>query len=294
MAEQMKFCPYCGKKLSIDAPFCPYCGKKLTEGDGLPNAVTENRPQTEAPKAQRTDSSNNQKTYIALVLAIIVAGVLFMVFNDNKSNIATNNGSVNTSVNNQKRETKDDIIAKYTKPDLKFSGALNKKAFKDEAEVFAKVATPLEKIAKDAITRLTLKEQRVYCTYYIDYYEQPNKEYLVYAHYYFPDTVTYPQKDLMDYWEMQIDLLFINDKAKKFAVLPTLEHTQYNKKTNEYRVIERARYGFKDGKPKLLTSVDVPSDPRLNIPEEDKKFVKAETPWQQIKNERMRIFYEVF
>ena len=65
---------------------CPYCGKKLLESDDSPKPATNNKPQKEAPNVQQTvNSSNKQKTYVALLLAIVVAGVLFMFFN-NKTN----------------------------------------------------------------------------------------------------------------------------------------------------------------------------------------------------------------
>ena len=66
------------------------------------------------------------------------------------------------------------------------------------------------------------------------------------------DTITYPQKDLMDYWEIGMTETFVNNKVKEHG-FPKVIHKQFNKQTNEERVIEKRMlgYGKSDGKPKF-------------------------------------------
>ena len=287
MSQQMKFCPFCGKKLSIDAPFCPYCGKKLLESDDLPKPATYNKLQKEAPNVQQTaDSSNKQKTYVALLLAIVVAGVLFMIFNNNKTNTVTSNSSFSSSIRKQEQ---DNIIAKNRRPDLKF--LIEKNAFKNESDINRRIIVPTEKIAKDAAKLATGKEQRLYCSLYYATYKQPDKEYDIGIFYDFPDTVTYPQEDLMDYWSMYISISCINDKAKAFYTLPIIEHKQLNKKTDEYRTLEKMGFTYINDKPTLVK----PGEERsVTFEEEEKKFRKRAVPWQKDGNIRQREFYKSF
>lgn len=285
----MKFCPYCGKKLSIDAPFCPYCGKKLLEDADLPKPATDNKSQTEASNTKSSaESPNKQKTYIALLLAIVMAGALFMYFSNNSAtNTAKNNSSFNTSI---KKQEQDDLIAKYSRPDFKF--LIEKGAFKSEADVKRIIILPTEKFVKDAVKLATGKEQRLYCSQFIANYGQPNKEYIISHFYSFPDTVTYPEKDLMDYWEMDIHAVFINDKFHNIIGFPIIEHVQFNKRTSEYRTLERMGLGYLDkNTPKLLKPGE---SHEIKFEEKDKVFQKTAVPWKEMKSDRRRKFYELF
>ena len=234
-----------------------------------------------------------------VVLSIItICGLLIMKSVGKEairnSVIPTQSGSVSQTVQTSK-ETAIDVLAKYSKPDLKTLQCVQKKVFANELEAEAEILPTAERSAIDATKLLspTVNYPRLYCLSAFDTCQGKDRDYNIVITYCLIDTITYPQKDLMDYWEIGMTDTFVNNKVKEHGY-PKVVHKQFNKQTNEERIIEKRMlgYGKSDGKPKLVTANEFPQ--ALSVSAEDMAFKKRKIPWQEIKNERMRKFYEFF
>lgn len=240
-----------------------------------------------------------QKRYIALVLTIIVA-VLFntmlsIAMRSSKNSTSLNFGSVTQTTQTSNKETASDVLGKYYKPDLKTLKPVQNKIFTNEMEAEAEILPTAERCAIDA-TKLLLPSvnyPRLYCINAFDTFLGRDQQYNIIIAYCLIDTITYPQKDLMDYWEIGMTETLVNNKVKEHGY-PKVVHKQFNKQTNEERVIEKRilGYGKNDGKPMLVTANEFPQ--ALSVSAEEMAFKKRKIPWQEIKNERMRKFYEFF
>ena len=61
MADEMIFCPFCGKRLAANASFCVYCGKQIP----VSHSQSMNRKSSEVSK------SNGNRKLATIILAII-------------------------------------------------------------------------------------------------------------------------------------------------------------------------------------------------------------------------------
>ena len=61
MADEMIFCPFCGKRLAANASFCVYCGKQIP----VSHSQSMNRKSSEESK------SNGNRKLATIILAII-------------------------------------------------------------------------------------------------------------------------------------------------------------------------------------------------------------------------------
>lgn len=235
-----------------------------------------------------------------VVLSIItICGLLIMKSIGKEairnSVIPTKSGSVTQTAQTSNKETASDVLAKYSKPDMKTLQCVQKKIFANELEAEAEMLPGPERSAINATKLLspTVDYPRIYCFNAFDTCLGRDQDYNVVITYCLIDTITYPQKDLMDYWEVQISNTFFNNKIKDYG-FPKLIHKQFNKQTNEERVTEKRFLGYskKDQSPMLITLKDYPDMVSLKV--DDTNFKKRKIPWQEIKNERMRKFYEFF
>ena len=87
MAEEMVFCPFCGKRLAPDASFCVYCGKQIPVNQSL--AGSNHNPEE--------SKSNGNKSFMTIILAIIA--LLFVGFGINYV-LGDSNSGVAKNVNN--------------------------------------------------------------------------------------------------------------------------------------------------------------------------------------------------
>ena len=92
MEEKLKFCPYCGKSLAVDAPFCAYCGKELPRKDSKEQPIetktqTEDKPnQQNLQKIERQDNNpilrfSKQRPFMVFILGCIIAIFIFTAIN---------------------------------------------------------------------------------------------------------------------------------------------------------------------------------------------------------------------
>lgn len=237
---------------------------------------------------------------IIVVLSIITICGLLIMKSVGKETIRnsvmpTKSGSVTQTEQTSNKETASDVIQRYYKPDLKTLKPVQNMIFTNEMEAEAEILPTAERCAIDA-TKLLLPSvnyPRLYCISAFDTFLGRDQQYNIIIAYCLIDTITYPQKDLMDYWEIGMTETFVNNKVKEHG-FPKVIHKQFNKQTNEERVIEKRMlgYGKSDGKPKFLTANELPQ--ALSLSAEEMAFKKRKIPWQEIKNERMRKFYEFF
>jgi len=93
MAGEMRFCPFCGKRLASNATFCVYCGKQLP----VNHSKNENNTISEGSK------SNGNRKFITIIMAIIA--LLFVGFGikytlgDSNSGAAKNTNTSSTTKN---------------------------------------------------------------------------------------------------------------------------------------------------------------------------------------------------
>lgn len=280
-----------------------FYGKKYPQNtNSLEELTIEDNAQQPIDKKQHIEQPDTQlnsseragfkhKPYKFLAFAILVVVLIITAMNMTTQN-PKNSQSKNFKNQSQQGETKYDLLAR-SKPMLESLTIINKNnnnMFKSELEAYAEISKNAEKPAKDAIKLLTGTEQKFFCEGMFDNFEAPNQEYNIYSDYLLPDTVTYPQKDIMDFWTATVVDLYIN-KYYQNNDMVMLNHVQFNKQKNETRTVERRVVFYRNNKPVMFTSK---SEPRLNVTEEEKTFKKTGTPWQQFQNERLRKFYELF
>ena len=299
MEEKLKFCPYCGKSLAVDAPFCAYCGKELPRKDSKEQPIetktqTEDKPnQQNLQKIERQDNNpilrfSKQRPFMVFILGCIIAIFIFTAINTS-TNSKTNNQEKSNLAQIQKKESKYDILEK-SKPYLKLIKVVNKKVFKNEHEAVRKITLFAEKSAEEAIKLLTGNDLLCYFDTIYDEYEAPNKEYSIYTTYLYPETVTHPQPNIMDFWVALVEDTYKNGEYQENNMV-LLSHAQFDKQKNAMRTIERKLVLYENNKPTLYST---DTKPLLKVPEEETKFRELNIPWQKMKNERLRKFYELF
>lgn len=236
---------------------------------------------------------------VIIVLSIItICGLLIMKSIGKEavrnSLIPTKSGSVTQTVQTSNKETVSNVLAKYSKPDLKTLLCVQKNVFTNDAEAESKILPGPERAAIDATKLLspTIDYPKIYCFTAFDTCLDKDQDYNIVIRYCLIDTITYPQKDLMDYWEAQISNRFFKNIVKDYGY-PEIIHKQINKQTNEERVIEKRMLAYRKGtgEPFFITNKEFHE---LSLSAEEMAFKKRNIPWQEIKNERMRKFYEFF
>ena len=232
-----------------------------------------------------------QKRYVAMAGVIIVAllaniGLKYALGDNlhNSKNVTNIHSSKNSTVNNygdvgNSPQIKDfkvkynNIPSKLTEPNLKSLYVVKNKIFKTEDDAYNEITLRTKKIAKDAIKLLTNKDLNLYCALCTDYYQLQGSQYVIVTTYCYPDTVTYPQKEILDYWALTISDKYVNDKYYKANVTPSLQHIQFNTKTNEFHILEGRKVVYTDNVPKLISE---------SVSKEHNKYVLTDNSWQKL------------
>ena len=102
----MKFCPYCGKELTIQSSFCPYCGKALSADAPAPTA--EVKPANKAPKTTKAVKAKLPRKKIELpkkrllpiaALCIAIALIVVLLVNPFQGNFADDPDAIQKAAN---------------------------------------------------------------------------------------------------------------------------------------------------------------------------------------------------
>lgn len=101
MAEEMIFCPFCGKRLATNATFCVYCGKQ----------IPVNHSQSESRNRPEESKSNGNRKLTTIILAIIA---LFFVGFGIKYALSGSNSGAAKNANNTSSTTKNIAVAPVT------------------------------------------------------------------------------------------------------------------------------------------------------------------------------------
>jgi hypothetical protein len=102
MADEMMFCPFCGKRLAANATFCVYCGKQIP----VNHSQSDNNTSSE-----ESNSSGNRKL-LPIIMAIIA--ILFVGFGIKYTLGESNSGAAKSANNNTSSTTKNIAVAPAT------------------------------------------------------------------------------------------------------------------------------------------------------------------------------------
>ena len=273
------FCPFCGASLLVSTVkdnttkmSDPHNEKESKLNQKSPSSqnnndkieiLNEKKPSNDSQSLSNTSDSlknpkNNNRNSSSrddegmsfqtkMFLALLVFGVVFVWF----ILLSPKKSSVPTAIKTTSTETKN--LSFPDEPDLSFPAfALIKNGvFKSESELKEKLITPIKINAYKVANALSKKSAKLFCVTAYENYKEPNKEYVISIIYILPDTLTYPQKDIMEYTTLSCISHFINNERIKNDPKGVwlIRRIQYNKQTNEKRELEFGTVYFKDDQP---------------------------------------------
>ena len=298
--EDVNICPKCNTTNEMDYAFCIKCGTKLSGNsveDNVPNNVvsaiqttqiaapTQNLPQTNGaiesvpiqPPIQPqinedTTSEDTSNTNWKIIIGgiIVIAGIILAL----NSTILKN-----TIVTTKSYPIDEPVLTQWP------CKIMQKGAFVSEEDVHAKISIPSKNLAKAAAGGFFAKPQSFYCTGLIDTYDKKDTPYRITLVYYLPDTITYPQKDVMDFWTIKVASTLINDKVYGLGDYIRCEHMQVNKRTNEQRLILQAVFSNVNNNPNFKYN---------DLSQQDKEWKPCEYELRKHPNERVKEFFEKY
>lgn len=302
--EEANVCPNCHTVNNSDFVFCIKCGAKLNGNSvgvsasnnttqttvpvqALPptNVVKESIPTQNTPSPQIYENTTSEETshtnWMMIIGGIIVIAGIILSFSGN-SIFSSFKSNDTVSTNNQTSEPRYDALARANPNLARLNPLVTNKIFKSVEDAYIEALNHSKNSAKIAARALTNKDQRLYVEECYSNYETQDAI-LIVTCFLLPDTLTYPQKDIMDYWVIEVMDDYNKDKFQKHFVC-LLYHEQLNKQTNEVRIIEKRAFVNQ----KLLTSKDTP---KLELLEGDNTFKKrAELLNSELKHKFIELF----
>ncbi len=298
---EVNVCPNCHTENSLDFAFCKKCGTKLNSNGAEETIPVQTTPQENV--ANSKDNKNGNTKVInslikcfAVMVVIAVAGYYFSTKHNDIKPVQNQKSEV--EIQNLKNEIRDlkwgkiiDFID-YSKPELSgFDNLVKDKVYYTKTRACEHIIRNAKFSAFEAARLLTNKSQFVCPVECLSNYKSPGVKYTTVTKFVLPETLTYPQKFLMDFWYIVVVNEFINDEVQDSKYPTMLYHTQLSKDTYEGRIIEKRAYMFKDNKFGLYSSKDMPD---LKVTDEEMKFKKKFNNLEEIKSERLRLFYIMF